>query len=214
MPPQPMQGAPMGMAPKDIRAANGALYTKQLEYQKTQMPQDLQMAKNTLGVIDKMLGDTTVDAKGKLNYKITGPDGKLVKGRETAPGFGSFVGAGVPFLSKLDGTDAADFRAMYEQVNSKAFLEAYSRLKGGGQITEIEGTKATQALLRAKSSQSEPEFVAAMREFEQEVKTGMENAQRKGMVQVTSAPPMNNQPPATPSAKKMPRYNPQTKSWE
>ena len=46
-------------------------------------------------------------------------------------------------------------------------MEAYKTLKGGGQITEIEGKKATAAMTRMDTSQSEAEFVKAAREFQE-----------------------------------------------
>ncbi len=43
-----------------------------------------------------------------------------------------------------------DFNAMLDQVQGGAFLQAFESLKGGGQITQIEGEKATQAIVRAQ----------------------------------------------------------------
>lgn len=63
------------------------------------------------------------------------------------------------------GTDAKDFLTVQNQLEGKAFLEAFESLKGGGQITEIEGTKATQAMARLERAQSEEEYVAALNEL-------------------------------------------------
>jgi hypothetical protein len=66
----------------------------------------------------------------------------------------------------MGGSDAASFNARLGQVKSGAFLDAYKNyLKGTGQITEIEGSKATQALQRLDAAQSEEEFNAAADEF-------------------------------------------------
>jgi hypothetical protein len=48
----------------------------------------------------------------------------------------------------VPGTPQADAHAIWEQVQGKAFLEAFNTLKGGGQITEKEGEKATAAITR------------------------------------------------------------------
>lgn len=63
------------------------------------------------------------------------------------------------------GTPEADFKAMLDQVQGGAFLQAFESLKGGGQITQIEGEKATQAIVRAQQSQSEEGFKKSMNDF-------------------------------------------------
>ena len=72
---------------------------------------------------------------------------------------------GTSVLPILPGTDAADFKARLEQVNGEQFLQAYNTLKGGGQITEIEGQKATDAIARMQRSQTEGEFDKSAKEF-------------------------------------------------
>jgi hypothetical protein len=63
------------------------------------------------------------------------------------------------------GTEEANFKAMLDQVKGGAFLEAFKALKGGGQITEIEGKKATDAIARLSQGQSEDGFKKSMNEF-------------------------------------------------
>jgi hypothetical protein len=63
------------------------------------------------------------------------------------------------------GTEEANFKAMLDQVKGGAFLEAFKALKGGGQITEIEGKKATDATARLSQSQSEDGFKKSMNEL-------------------------------------------------
>ncbi len=74
----------------------------------------------------------------------------------------------------MPGTDAADFTAVYNQITGKQFMEAYKTLKGGGQITEIEGKKATDAMARMSTSQSERAFLEALRDFREVVVIGLE----------------------------------------
>jgi hypothetical protein len=116
-----------------------------------------EMGRNTLNVIRQMIGDLKVE-----NGNLVMPKG----GRAQHGGFSSVVGAGIPGLRFIPGTQSADFDAMLDQVQGGAFLEAYEKLKGTGQITEIEGTKATDAITRMKRSSSEVGFVRAAREFE------------------------------------------------
>ena len=84
------------------------------------------------------------------------------------PGFESVVG--MPSIGKLakhvGGTKEAAFMSVHNQINNKAFVKVYQEvLKGGGQITEIEGEKATAALHRLNTNLSEKEYIAAAKEF-------------------------------------------------
>jgi hypothetical protein len=60
-------------------------------------------------------------------------------------------------------------------------------LKGGGHITEIEGQKATQAIARLRTAQSEEGFMKALDDLEAVVQRGLQNAYAKA----------GQQPPAT-----------------
>ena len=82
---------------------------------------------------------------------------------------------GQPFnVAKLSqhvsGTDAADFKLLQDQLTGQTFMTAYKTLKGGGQITEIEGTKATDSLNRMKTASSEEAYLQAAEEFKSEIK--------------------------------------------
>ena len=39
----------------------------------------------------------------------------------------------------VSGTNAADFRNRLKQITGRTFMEIFPTLKGGGQITEVEG---------------------------------------------------------------------------
>ena len=80
-------------------------------------------------------------------------------GREAATGLSSM---GNRFA--IPGTDRKDFLVLQDQLSGNNFLEAYETLKGGGQITQIEGIKAEQAQARFNAAQSEEEFLAALTE--------------------------------------------------
>ena len=60
---------------------------------------------------------------------------------------------GTPYANKVPGSKEADFAARFEQIKGGVFLQAFNSLRGGGQITESEGSKATAALLRAQYAQ-------------------------------------------------------------
>jgi hypothetical protein len=110
-------------------------------------------------------------------------------------GLSRAVGLGIPKALQLPGTPEADFAARFEQIQGGVFLQAFNSLRGGGQITESEGTKATAALLRAKTTQSEKEFKEAIREYIGYIKTGLERLNKKAGLRVSESSPS---PTATP----------------
>lgn len=80
----------------------------------------------------------------------------------------------------LPATDAADFKAILDQVGGQNFLEAFNTLKGGGQITEAEGNKATDAISRLqKIGQSETAYREAAQELKEVLQRGMDRARQK-----------------------------------
>jgi|GEM_PF-6079661 len=64
-----------------------------------------------------------------------------------------------------------------EQVQGKVFLDAFERLKGGGQITEIEGKAATDAQARINDrTVDEASFIDAMFELRETMELGLTRA--------------------------------------
>jgi len=97
------------------------------------------------------------------------------------PGFSSVVGA--PSVGKVlqyvGGTDAAGFKVLFDQLGGKQFLQAYETLKGGGQITEIEGEKATDAMSTMNTAVSEKEFKKAAKTFISEINKMVKIAEQR-----------------------------------
>jgi len=85
----------------------------------------------------------------------------------------------------IPGTDAYNFKTRLDQIKGQTFLQAYNQLKGGGQITEIEGKKAENALARLNSAQSTPEFTRALNDYKSVIQTGMDRLNG----QLNGAPP-------------------------
>ena len=111
---------------------------------------------------------------------VKNAEGKIVQaGTKPHAGFGQSVGFGIPGLKYIPGTSAADFNARLNEVQGGAFLQAFNTLKGGGSITETEGTKATQAINRMSTAQSEKEFNTAAREYQDVIRTGIARAKAK-----------------------------------
>jgi len=110
---------------------------------------------------------------------------KLVDDLLNHPGFKMSVGKSAPIgsaLSLVPGTDSASFDIALNQLKGKQFLEAFESLKGGGQITQIEGEKATQAISRMEKANTEDEFIRASREFQSIIQQGIGRAKAKAGV--------------------------------
>ena len=127
----------------------------------------------------------TTEAKAKSEAKIMAPQAiaqadeavKLVDDLLKAPGFKQAVGGSrLLGVQKIAGTDAKDFDIRLDQLKGKQFLQAFESLKGGGQITEVEGKKATDAIARMDAAGSEPEFIKAAKEFQSVIRAGAERA--------------------------------------
>ena len=111
---------------------------------------------------------------------VKNAEGKIIStGTKPHAGFESSVGAGFPGLKYIPGTSAADFNARLNEIQGGAFLQAFNTLKGGGSITETEGTKATQAINRMSTAQSEKEFNIAAREYQDILRMGIARAKAK-----------------------------------
>lgn len=136
-------------------------------------------------VLPKVI-DTATAALANIDAMIGSPErkdpvtGKVIPATKPHPGFTTVVGATMlPGARFVPGTSAADFQARFDQIKGSAFLQAYETLKGGGQITNIEGEKGTAALNRMSIAQSEREFIQAAREFQEVVQKGLERAQAR-----------------------------------
>lgn len=75
-------------------------------------------------------------------------------------------------------SEGNDARARYEQLKGTAFLQAYTMLKGGGAITDIEGQKAGAAMARLDRAQSEDDAKQALRDFKDAIDTGLMKLRR------------------------------------
>lgn len=100
----------------------------------------------------------------------------------------------------MAGTPAADAMALHNQVKGEVFLQAYNTLKGGGQITEIEGQKAEQAMARMDRAQSKEAYKKAVKEFVEAVNAGYQKLEAAaGISPAPAGPPAQPSPAAGPS---------------
>lgn len=105
---------------------------------KVSLPQTLATANDSLAVIDSILSHP---------------------GLEGATGLASAVNP----ANFIIGTNEHDFALAAEQLQGQAFLQAFESLKGGGQITEVEGKQATNAIAQLSRKQSTRQYRKALR---------------------------------------------------
>ena len=79
----------------------------------------------------------------------------------------------------MPGTDQAEANALAEQVKGKTFLEAYQTLKGGGQITEVEGAKAENAIARLDRKQNTKDYKSALTDLREVIQVGLGRARKQ-----------------------------------
>ena len=124
--------------------------------------------------------NTVIDGLRTIDLMI----GNENKGIPQHAGLSGVVGreGGASLFGLMDepfqGTEEADFAAMYNKIKSKAFTQAFQSLKGGGTITETEGEAATKALFAAQTSQDEKSFIREVQEFRKQLILGLRNAQK------------------------------------
>ena len=105
---------------------------------------------------------------------------------------------GVGPLSAVTGhlPSAVGFNKIMEQIGGQNFLNVYQQLKGGGSITEIEGTKAQAAQARLSTAQNKDDFNKAMDDFKNAIRQDLETVQRKVNQPVTAWQKSPNDEPA------------------
>lgn len=153
----------VGFIPKDIRGAKiEESLGKAQGAARATLPTDLQAGQFAVDEINKLM-----DSKGFNEV------------------FGSLDQFRPNFTMSAEGKDAL---ARFDQLKGRAFLQAYTTLRGGGQITEVEGKKAEDALARLNRSLSETEAKQALADFRDAVTVGMQKLREKAGVAPESAP--------------------------
>jgi hypothetical protein len=100
-----------------------------------------------------------------------------------------------------------DTESRIAQLKGKAFLSAFESLKGGGAITEAEGSKATDALARLNNlKQSDEGFKQALQDFRNEVIGLVKIAEQRAGGSATTSD--------APSPPQRLKYNPATGALE
>lgn len=118
-------------------------------------------------------------ARGQATFDLAGAEVaatralNLVDLLRNDPALPDMVGPVQGRLPNVSGA-AQRFQSRLDQLQGTAFLEAYNMLRGGGQITEVEGQKAERAIARLNVAQNEEDFLTALDEFEDAIRTGLQ----------------------------------------
>ena len=135
------------------------------------------------------------------------------------PAFGVATGVSGMIARNVPGTPAFDFGQRFDQLTGRAFLQAFESLRGGGQITEIEGKKATDAIARLNPRASAEDTRQALQELREVVvsaqqRASMRGGQLRGELPSTTGPGGRGEasPPPRPTSRM--RWNPQTNQLE
>lgn len=132
---------------------SGKLEGGTLKSRQLDAPKALRDAEYTIGLVDEI-----------INHP----------GREMATGMSRMTGAHL-----IPGTDAMDFEIKMRQLKGRQFLEAFEALKGGGQITEMEGKKATDAMSAMDAAGSEEAFLDAAKRFREVMDLAVQRAKMR-----------------------------------
>ena len=149
----PVNREPIGRIPKDVAGAEAAKVAGKAQGEASfDLPRVEQNAEQTLGVLERL---------------------KTHPGRERSTGF---IQGALPALS----AEQVDFQSLVDQTQGQSFLHAFQSLKGGGQITEIEGAKATAAISRLGNQRlSDDDYLKAIGDLEDVIRAGLARAQRQ-----------------------------------
>lgn len=101
---------------------------------------------------------------------------KSLDALEKHPGFSNLFGTNVGIPTWIPGSDGADAKAIYEQIQGKGFLEAIQSMKGMGALSNAEGEKVSAAFLGLKPGMSEAAAKKQISEAKAIIQRGIENS--------------------------------------
>jgi len=221
---QPTQGQPSRAQQAQQQYQQGAGMPAQAPAVPGQMPQagarptgpQLAAQAEALKTEGEILGKDIGEKRVNMGKSEQGADYLITKINEliTHPGFEVSVGATVqPGFQFIPGTDRADWSARFKEIQGQSFLQAIENLRGMGALSNLEGETATKAIQRMSTSQSEREFRAAAKDFQDIIKRGIDRNRVKLGQQPLYGTPLasqTTQQPQQAAPGKVRKYNPAT----
>jgi hypothetical protein len=154
----PVTNEVLGTVDKNVGDVEALKVTGKAEGQaKLDLPKIKSQGERTIALIDSILSGSFQNILGSVQGRV----------QPSTPGAEAIVGRdGVGMIVKLG------------QLQGTVFLQAFESLKGGGQITELEGAKAEAAAARLNRFQSPQDFAQALNELRDVIAEGMRSAER------------------------------------
>lgn len=156
---------------KDGRAVQTAIpegVTPDLAVRSQEQARGTEIGKQT-GEAQMTLGGVVETAQRAIQNAVA------IRDDPALPSITGMVQGRLPPMSQA----GTDLNVRIQQAQGQVFLEAFDALKGGGAITETEGTKAEQAMARLNRAQSPEAYQEALNELIGIMETGVRRAQSR-----------------------------------
>lgn len=129
---------------------------------------------------EKAAGKAEGEAKASL-ATVEGAANELLSSIDSLDNDPYLSGMVGPRNSRLPNitADSARVQSKMDQIGGQAFMQAFNSLRGAGQITEQEGAKATAAMARLNTAQSEQDYKAALNELRGVVNRALDRARQR-----------------------------------
>ena len=150
--------------PTPEEAARGVMQVNKETGAYKMAPKNMRLVSDGSGGFTLTEGVGSADADDNtMGLNVSGPQAMIdvIDGILKDPAFKVSTGVFAP-LQNIPGTPQRRVGARIGQLDGQAFLNAFESLKGGGQITETEGKKATQAVGRLDSYQNPKDYREAL----------------------------------------------------
>jgi hypothetical protein len=123
-------------------------------------------------------GKATGEAEANLPKAVAKAESalKLIEELRTDEGRWRTTGSINGIMPALPGTVGWDYVKKFDQAKGKAFLEAFEALKGGGQISNMEGEKAQAASSRLDRAMTKEAFDEALDDLKDVITKGLSSA--------------------------------------
>jgi len=186
---KPMEMPPGFTPSRGIEKIDGG--TEWLLYDKASGQIIGRVPKNVAGeAAETVIGTKTGEAAAGLPGAMAAAD-RMIRAIDDLladPGLSRITGPVQSWLPNVTG-DANRAQSRLDQIMGATFLQAFNDLRGGGQITEREGEKATAAYNRLSSTgMSDEDYVKALKEFREEVIRLVQIAKDKAAGRAAPAP--------------------------
>jgi hypothetical protein len=122
-------------------------------------------------------------AKQELNEAVKAKSERMISlmtELRNHPGFGGLFGVG---YTGIPGTESANAKVLYDQIQAQGFMEAIKDMKGMGALSNAEGEKASAAFVGINPSMSEAAALARIDEVVKYIKEGEKRIQTGKLIE-------------------------------